>query len=166
MEHKACAFTGHRPEKFSFGHNEEHPDCERIKQSLFCEILRLTREGVSVFWTGMARGVDIWAAETVLQLRPTLPSRKIKLYAAIPYDRQPSAWPSKEQQRYQDILSQADRIEYVNHEYRRGCLFERDRYMIDKATHLIAVFNGSKGGTQYTINYAQRKGLDITIIEA
>ena len=44
-----CAFTGYRPEKFPFGDNEAEPRCEQLKQKLFCEILRMTREGVSVF---------------------------------------------------------------------------------------------------------------------
>ena len=83
-----CAFTGYRQEKFHFGADEQHPDCKWIKQQLFCEILRMTREeGVNIFITGMCRGADIWAAETVLQLRDLLPSREIQLWAVIPYDR-------------------------------------------------------------------------------
>ena len=37
----------------------------------------------------------------------------------------------------------------------------RDRYMVDHASLLIAAFDGSPGGTQYTVQYAMSRGLDI-----
>ena len=160
-----CAFTGYRPEKFSFGDNEADLRCEQLKQKLFCEILRMTREGVNVFMSGMARGVDLWAAEAVLQIQNVKPSQKIELWAIVPYDRQPLAWSAKERARYQRILEQAAHVEYISHDYYNGCLQKRNRYMVDHATHLLAVYDGQPGGTASTIRYARKKGLEITIIE-
>ena len=37
----------------------------------------------------------------------------------------------------------------------------RDRYMVDHASLLIAAFDGSPGGTRYTVEYAMRRGLEI-----
>lgn len=37
----------------------------------------------------------------------------------------------------------------------------RDRYMVDHASLLIAAFDGSPGGTRYTLEYAMRQGLQI-----
>ena len=105
-----CAFTGYRPEKFLFGGNEAEPRCEQLKQKLFCEILRMTREGVSVFMSGMARGVDLWAAETVLQIQNVKPSQKIELWAIVPYNRQPLPWSAKERARYQRLLERAAHV--------------------------------------------------------
>ena len=160
-----CAFTGYRPEKFPFGDNEADPRCEQLKQRIFCEILRMTRDGVSVFMSGMARGVDLWAAEAVLQIQNVKPSQKIELWAIVPYDRQPLPWSAKERARYQHILEQAARVEYISHDYYNGCLQKRNRYMVDHATHLLAVYDGQPGGTASTIRYARKKGLEITIIE-
>lgn len=160
-----CAFTGYRPEKFPFGDNEADPRCEQLKQKLFCEILRMTREGVSVFMSGMTRGADLWAAEAVLQIQNVKPSQKIELWAIIPYDRQSLAWNAKESARYQRILEQAARVEYISHDYYNGCLQKRNRYMIDHATHLLAVYDGQPGETASIIRYARKKGLEITIIE-
>lgn len=160
-----CAFTGYRPEKFPFDDNEADPRCEQLKQKLFCEILRMTREGVSVFMSDMARRVDLWAAEAVLQIQNVKPSQKIELWAIIPYDRQPLAWSAKERARYQHILEQAAHVEYISHDYYNGCLQKRNRYMVDHATHLLAVYDGQPGGTASTIRYARKKGLEITIIE-
>ena len=160
-----CAFTGYRPEKFSFGDNEADLRCEQLKQKMFCEILRMTREGVSVFMSGMARGADLWAAEAVLQIQNVKSSQKIELWAIVPYDRQPLAWSAKERARYQRILEQAAHVEYISHDYYNGCLQKRNRYMVDHATRLLAVYDGQPGGTASTIRYARKKGLEITIIE-
>lgn len=166
MEQLACAFTGHRPEKLSFIYDETDPRYQMLKQKLFCNILGLTREGVSTFISGMARGVDQMAAEIVLSLKDLVPDRRLQLWAAIPYDRQSSPWSQADQEHYKRILSQADKIIYVNHEYKEGCLFERNRFMVDNATHLIAVYDKTiGGGTKYTVDYARKKGLKITIIE-
>ena len=161
---KACCYTGHRPEKLGLGMEETSAGCERLKQRLFCETLRLTREGVCVFLTGMARGTDTWAAETVLKIRNVRPEGAVKLWAVIPYDRQSHSWSKEDMIRYQRILEQADKVTYISHEYTRACLHERNRFMVDNSMHMIAVFNGASGGTRNTIEYARKKGLDITII--
>ena len=37
----------------------------------------------------------------------------------------------------------------------------RDRYMVDHASLLIAAFDGTAGGTRYTVEYALSRGLSI-----
>lgn len=49
--------------------------------------------------------------------------------------------------------------------YVKGCMQKRNRYMVDATAHMIAVFSGSPGGTKSTIEYAQRKGLDIILLD-
>lgn len=57
-----CCFTGHRPEKLNM------PETEVIAW-LESEIRKAIDDGFVTFISGMARGVDIWAAEIVLRLR-------------------------------------------------------------------------------------------------
>ena len=59
--HRVC-FTGHRPEKLTQPENV-------IVKSLETTIKEAIADGKNVFISGMARGVDIWAAEIVLRLR-------------------------------------------------------------------------------------------------
>lgn len=161
---KACCFTGHRPEKLGTGMEDGSKGLERLKQRLFCETLRLTREGVGLFLVGMARGADLWAAEQVLSIRNVRPEGAVKLWACIPYDRQSAAWSEEDQAFYARILAKADKVTYISHEYTHACLHDRNRFMADNSTHMIAVYNGASGGTRSTIEYARKKGLDITII--
>lgn len=137
--------------------------CRSLKQRIFCEILKLTAEGTTTFITGMARGVDTWAAETVLQLKGIIPNREIKLWAAIPYARQAEAWAEEDQKRYYQILGQADRIEYISTAYYYDALRERNRWLVDHADCLLAVYDGQPGGTKYTIDYARKMGLRIIL---
>jgi GTP-binding protein EngB required for normal cell division len=37
----------------------------------------------------------------------------------------------------------------------------RDRYMVDHASLLIAAFDGTPGGTQYTMQYAMSRRVSI-----
>lgn len=65
---KTCAFTGHRPKKLPWGYNETDVRCIALKAALERQICSLVQGGME-FLSGMAEGVDLLAAETVLNLR-------------------------------------------------------------------------------------------------
>lgn len=161
---KTCCFTGHRPAKLSFGYDEGSPDCLRLKVRLTGLIDEMRMKGVTTFITGMAQGVDIFAAEAVIDIRRAYTKDKIRLIAVIPYEGQADKWNEKYRERYFDILATADDVITLQHRYTESCMLERDRYMVNSSAHLIAVYNGSKGGTKYTIDYALKKGLNVIII--
>ena len=80
---KTCAFTGHRPK--GLGYPESDGRCAALKEKLRSLIIRLMEEeGVTHFISGMAQGVDMYAAEIVLDLKQTYPY--ITLECAIPYE--------------------------------------------------------------------------------
>jgi len=83
MNETTAAFTGPRPHRFPFGTNEQHPECVALKSSLRREIEGLCDLGVTRFLTGAAMGVDIWAAEIVLDLIAA--GREIELHAIVPF---------------------------------------------------------------------------------
>ena len=80
--HRVC-FTGHRPEKLF------QPESV-VKDNLEREIKAALADGMNVFISGMARGVDIWAAEIVLKLRKKNP--EIKLICASPFEGFEESW--------------------------------------------------------------------------
>ena len=54
----------------------------------------------------------------------------------------------------------------MSRKYRKGCMLERNRYLVDHAACLLAVYNGERrGGTAMTVRYAQKLGRKIIIIE-
>lgn len=55
---------------------------------------------------------------------------------------------------------------YVGREYNRDCMLKRDRYMVDRASILLAVYNGAyRNGTGMAVRYAQRLDCEIIIID-
>ncbi|MGI5906723.1 MAG: SLOG family protein [Candidatus Pararuminococcus gallinarum] len=150
-----CCFTGHRPEKL------QAPESV-VVAALEKEIRQAIADGFNVFITGMARGVDIWAAEIVLRLRDA--GEAIRLICACPYQGFERGWKQSWQNRYNAILSAADLVRYICPGYSRSCFQRRNEWMVDHATRVIAVWNGQPSGTKNTIDYAKVQCCQVTRI--
>ncbi len=160
----SCAVTGHRPQKFPWGNNEKDSRCVELKIALTSQIEELVRNGVTDFLSGMAEGADTWTALTVLILREQHPD--LKLHCILPCKTQAEKWDIPVQERYHSILEQADSIIYVRREESKGCMLERNRFLVAHADLLLAV-GGSTGrsGTAATVRYAQKLGRRIITID-
>lgn len=156
MRMRRCCFTGHRPEKLTRMEQE-------IKSNLEHEIRRAIDDGFNVFITGMARGVDIWAAEIVLQIRQT--GVPVRLICASPHQGFEELWSSEWQHRYNAVLEAADLARFICPRYSRGCFQVRNEWMVNHSSRVLAVFNGQPSGTKNTIDYAYRQGVPVIIIE-
>ncbi len=153
--HRVC-FTGHRPEKLTRHEKSITKDLEK-------EIRQAVADGLNVFITGMARGVDIWAAQIVLLLRDE--GYDVKLMCACPYEGFERGWSHEWQKAYREILAAADFVKYVCEGYSRACFQIRNEWMVNHSTRVIAVFNGEKSGTKNTIDYAMKVGVPVVRIE-
>lgn len=159
-----CCFTGHRPNKLPWGANEADPRCLALKARLSQAVEDAYRRGMRHFICGMARGTDLYFAETVLALREEHPD--VTLEAARPCDTQTDSWPQADRLRYQAILERCNYETMVQHHYDRGCMLRRNRYMVDRSAQVLSVYNGvPKGGTAQTLAYALRRQVEITLID-
>ena len=149
---RRVCFTGHRPEKLNISE-------EDVKNRLRVAIRQSVKDGYTTFISGMARGVDMWAAEIVIEERKE--NENIKLVCASPYEGFEKSWNSIEQQRYNNILEKADYIKYVCDHYSRQCFQIRNVWMVDRSAKVIAAYNGESGGTKNTVRYAERKNIKI-----
>lgn len=164
MTATTCAFTGHRPKSFPWKYNEAAPDCILLKEVLAEQIKALADRGVTDWLSGMAQGVDLWCAQIVLDLRKENPA--LKLHCVLPCEGQESKWTASAQERYRSILAQANEVIYVGQEYSRDCMLKRNRYMVDRASILLAVYNGAyRSGTGMTVRYAQKLGRGAILID-
>ena len=85
----------------------------------------------------------------------------VTVEAAIPCPTQADTWPAAQRERYRRLVEACDFETMVSDRYTSTCMQRRDRYMVDHASLLIAAFDGSAGGTRYTVQYAMGQGLDI-----
>ena len=160
----ACCFSGHRPQKLPWGWNEADPACIRMLGRLEEAIRTEIQNGTRYFYTGMALGTDLWAAEILLRLRKELPETKLRMIAVLPFRGQASRYPDEWKKRHDRVLEQADEVIILHERSSRSCYMDRNRYMVDHADTLIAVYGGGVGGTKNTLEYAQRRGLQIAMI--
>ena len=115
------------------------------------------------FICGMAEGCDIFFGEAVAALRRCRPD--VTLEAAVPCPEQDLRWSAGSTERYDRLLSECDKLTVVSPRYSPECMMRRNRYMVDRSGVVIAVFNGSRGGTFNTLRYAVRCGLEIIEID-
>lgn len=151
-----CCFTGHRPQAFPWGYNEGDPRCISLKHRLKGEILCAIHDhDIHYFLSGMAQGVDTWAAETVLELQRDY---SIFLECVLPCRDQAIRWPYESRRRYHSILQRCHQVTLLQSQYSSDCFQRRNRYMIDRSGLVIAVWNGTPSGTGSTVQYAKSNG--------
>ncbi len=157
---KTACFSGYRPNKFSFillNGQEAYLELEaRIK----VEILKTVQDGYDTFLCGMAMGFDLVCGNIVLQLKQDHPEcRDIRLIAVPPYHghRFTGPWGVI----HSLVMGQADEIIYPTDQQYSHVYHIRNRYMVNISSRLICYFDGQPGGTDYTVDYARKKGLEI-----
>lgn len=151
LKEKTCCFTGHRQissyKKFL------------IKYKLKKEVEKLIIKGIKYFGTGGALGFDTIAAQVILKLKKKY--KNIYLILILPCENQTIKWNKDDIEIYNKIKSKADKIVYVSKKYTSDCMMRRNRHMVDNSKHCICYFDGTSGGTKYTVDYAISKGLSI-----
>ena len=150
MKTKTCCFTGHREIKESI---------QKVVEVLKIELDKLIENGYCYFGAGGALGFDTIAAQTVLHLREQYPH--IKLILVLPCIDQTKSWSYEDREVYEDIKQKADKVVYTSKDYSRGCMHKRNRHLVDSSSVCICYLNENKGGTFYTVNYANTKQLKI-----
>ncbi len=156
-----CCVTGHRPQGFPFVRDLEESSYKAYNAMLYREIKKIVMKGCVHFITGMANGADMDFASNVLLLRDT-EGIDLCLEAALPYALRDSKAINRERRA---VLEKCDIKHEVSPVYFNGCMQKRNRYMVDKADVILAIWNGEqRGGTWDTIRYAQRRRKEIHYI--
>ncbi len=133
----ACAFTGYRPQKLPWMEDESDLRCVDL-------------------------GCDLYFGELVLGVKREWP--EITLEAAVPCPTQADSWAEDAKLRWKKLLRACDYETMVQDHYTLGCMMRRNRYMIDHASMLIAVYDGQEGGTRRTVEYAMRRQIPVVFV--
>ena len=131
----------------------------RLPEILDKMLENLIWQGVSTFRAGGAIGFDTVAALAVLEKKQAHP--EIILELELPCKDQTNGWSAADKSAYDYVLSKADKISYTCEKYRKGCMLERNRRLVNGADFCVAFCSSDKGGSAYTMNYAKEKGLTI-----
>lgn len=145
------AFTGHRPHRLG-GHGL-HATLAIRKLAARVITVTLPKRVIS----GMALGWDQAIAIEAL-------NHGIPVTAAIPFEGQESQWPEHAQKLYYTLMADKNvTIHCVSPGgYSVAAMQVRNQYMVDNASHLIALWDGMKSGTANCVNYAKFVSLPTT----
>ena len=148
----SAAFTGHRFYDFS--------QREFIQERLTSAISEAYDHGIRNFISGFALGIDLMAAQLVQSLKCNLPG--ISMTAAIPFEGQAERYNIYDKRVYRRLLELADKVIVLSDCYYPRCFLDRDEFMVENASYLIAYYDGrEKGGTYYTVKKARARGIPI-----
>jgi uncharacterized phage-like protein YoqJ len=143
------AATGHRPDKLGGYSLSVHNRLVKLAK----RYLQSHRPYKAI--SGMALGWDQAFAQACIDL-------EIPFEAAIPFEGQEKRWPRDSQIYYNDLLTQAKSIHIVGTAKPEAPMYqiaklmqERNRYMVLHCTRLIALWDGTEGGTANCIRFAR-----------
>lgn len=152
----ACCFTGHRPEKLRRTESE-------VISTLKEAIDEAVSDGYRTFISGMSRGVDIWAAEEIIRRKKD--GEDLKLICAPAFVGAENSWGKEWKSRYTQVISQADGFYCVEEKYTGLHIYQkRDEWMVDNSGLVLAVYDGERGGTRNTIEYALKNGVKVELL--
>lgn len=143
--------TGHRPQKLG-GFIIPNPTFNNICSK--AEAILIKEQPTKII-TGMALGWDTWYAQIAYKLR-------IPFIAAIPFAGQESLWPKESQKLYFKLLDLAyEVITVCEGGYSAQKMQIRNEWMVNNSDKVLAVWDGSSGGTDNCVSYAISVGKEI-----
>lgn len=166
---KTCTFTGHRPNKL-YGYSLDNPRYQMLAQTLAKHLRHLIEnEGVRRFISGGAIGYDTVAFFVVEQMKREYEG--IENILAVPFENQYIKWNSVDKERYSRMKAQADTIVYVDTledyqtkndntpigDYSNPKMQRRNEYMVDNSNYMIALWDGTSGGTGNCVKYVLKQ---------
>ncbi|APW79708.1 GTP-binding domain [Pectobacterium phage PP99] len=137
--------TGHRPNKLG-GYS-----IEAYSKLLVLATDQLSQLMPEKVLTGMALGWDTAIAEACFNLG-------IPFIACIPFRGQEKLWPQQSQDKYDNLVSNAAEVVIVSSGgYSASKMNKRNRYMVDNSDKVLALWDGTQGGTGNCVAYATIK---------
>ena len=147
---KACAVTGHR-------RGYEDLDKNKLKEVF----ISLINDGYDTFLVGMAIGFDTLCFKLLYHLKSEY---DIKIVACIPCLDQNKNFSASQNKEYLDMLNKADFKVLVSKNYHSRCMMQRNIYMVDNSSILVACLRQDSGGTFNTVQYEKKVNKKIIYI--
>lgn len=139
----------------------DNPDFRAMENKLINAVFSLPAEGCYTFYSGLAMGFDILAAEVVMMLRERCTTASVELICTVPFIDQAANYSLEWKKRYDRIIAEADKVILFSDRYYPGCYNKRNTYMVNNSDFVITWFDGKHGGTKSTLDYARKNGLKI-----
>lgn len=148
MKQNIVACTGHRPAKTGGYSDEAHDRLTRLAENC------LSRLEPKLVIVGGALGWDQACAQACANL-------KIPFQVYYPFRNYDARWPQASRDKADQIHRHAELCVYVTEgypDYHPGLLHARNHAMVNASELVLALYNGTSGGTQKCVDYARSRG--------
>lgn len=141
----SCCFAGHAD---LWG---EDPSLKRRLEMTIRKLI--TEYGVTQFYSGNMGGFDRMAEGIVSRLKAEYPD--IRLYKVLAYH-PGEARDLEEQNFYDEII-----YPFIDRVYYKAAIVKRNRWMVERCSHMAAFVNKTYGGAYASLQYARKQGVTI-----
>lgn len=143
------AVTGHRPNKLGGYRDDAYSRMLWVAE----DVIKRIRPSFVI--TGMALGWDQACAVAARDLG-------IPFVAAIPFNGQEAKWPEESRLRYYNLmLSASDIVVVSTGGYSAAKMQMRNEWMVEHCDRVLALWDGSRGGTANCVAYARKAGKPV-----
>ena len=166
IKQKTACFSGYRPEKFEFILHQGNEAYLALEKRIENAILQAVDDGYTSFICGAAKGFDLVAGSLVVALKESWAELAgLNLVAVLPFQRHgfsSEPWRTL----HQMVLGAASEVVTLASKYHPQAYHDRNRYMVDHSSRLIYYYDGQKGGTDFTVKYAEERRIAIVNVAA
>ncbi len=137
-----------------------------IKEKISKDILKIIfknaiADGYDTFLVGMAVGFDTLCFNLLEEIKK---ENNIRIIACIPCPDQDKKFTIAQKKEYKRMLEVADEKIVLSDKYTPYCMLERNKFMVDNCSLLLAYLREKKGGTYHTVDYAEKNGVFVKMI--
>lgn len=156
---KSILLSGYKSHELGIW-DTKNPGILIIKAAIEKQLRVLIEEGLEWVIIGGQPGVELWAAEVVLELKNEFP--ELKLGVLMPFLEQEKNWKEERKEFYQMIMDQADFVEVVSKKpYIAPWQFKaRDEFSLDHTDALLLVYDEEKEGSPLFLKKAADRRID------
>jgi uncharacterized phage-like protein YoqJ len=125
----------------------KHEGIPYIKEAIKRRLISLIEEGLEWVIIGGQLGIEIWAGETVVELKKEYP--QLKLMIITPFLGQEEKWNEANQEVYQRLVSNADCVNSASKESYQGPWQFRNRtqFVLRKTDGFLVLYDDEKEGS-------------------
>lgn len=154
---RRIVITGYKPHELGI-FDTKHPGIDYIKKAIRKRLVSYIEDGAEWMIISGQLGVELWAAEVVLELKEMYPS--LKLAVLTPFLEQESKWQEEKQTYYRDLLAAADFVTSITKRTYEGAwqFKAKNAFLLDNSDGLLAVYDEeNEGSPQYIVAEAKRR---------
>lgn len=153
---KVAAVSGYKSHELGI-FQQNSPAVKYIKQAIQREIELLAEEGLEWVLISGQLGVELWAAEVVLELKEKYP--ELKLAVITPFLNQQETWSEKNKEWYISVMNKADFLDSISKKpYENPTQFRlKNNFFIQKSDALLLLYDPEKEGSpKFLLETAKR----------